>query len=132
MGVEIKMEDFKEELLQEYHSSVGFDRVEKKDDLDLLASKEERKFFLYLIKILPNVTNVDIIPVTTMAMLLGSIKRLGEYMELCESNVELYIKLLSKRNESISKLDAIMKSYGLTNTTKEKAFICFDEVEGDE
>lgn len=121
--------DDKLQELQEFHSAIGFDLAEKKNDLDLLSSKEERKFFLWLIKTIPNITNVDIIPICTMAMLLGSIKRLGEYMAQCENNVELYLKLLSKRNESISKLDLIMKSYGLTNVTKEKIFIAYESEE---
>lgn len=123
------MMDDKLQELQEFHSAIGFDLAEKKNDLDLLASKEERKYYLWLIKTIPNITNVDIIPICTMAMLLGSIKRLGEYMAQCENNVELYLKLLSKRNESISKLDLIMKSYGLTNVTKEKIFIAYESEE---
>lgn len=112
--------------LQEFHSAVGFDLADKKKDLDLLATKEERRYYLWLVNTLPNITNVDVIPICTMAMLLSTIKRLGEYIAKCESNVELYIKLLSKRNESITKLDMIMKSYGLTNTTKDKIFIAYE------
>lgn len=123
------MMDNKLQELQEFHSAIGFDLAEKKNDLDLLASKDERRFFLWLIKTVPNITNVDIIPICTMAMLLSSIKRLGEYMAQCENNVELYLKLLSKRNESISKLDLIMKSYGLANVTKEKIFIAYESEE---
>lgn len=120
------MEELKEELLQEFHSSVGFDLAEKKKDLDLLASKEERKYYLWLVATIPNITNVDIIPICNMAMLLATVKKLNSYMSQCEQNVEIYLKLLSKRNETITKLDMVMKSYGLTNTTKDKAFICYE------
>lgn len=119
------MEDKLQEL-HEFHSSIGFDLAEKKNDLELLASKQERKYFLWLIKTIPNITNVDIIPITTMAMLLATISKLNIYMSQCEGNVELYLKLLAKRNESITKLDMIMKSYGLTNTTKDKIFIAYE------
>lgn len=123
------MEDKLQEL-QEFHSAIGFDLAEKRNDLELLASKEERKYFLWLIKTIPNITNVDIIPITTMAMLLATISKLNVYMAQCENNVELYLKLLAKRNESITKLDMIMKSYGLTNTTKDKIFIAYESEEG--
>lgn len=122
------MEDKLQEL-QEFHSAIGFDLAEKRNDLELLASKEERRYFLWLIKTIPNITNVDIIPITTMAMLLATISKLNAYMSQCENNVELYLKLLAKRNESITKLDMIMKSYGLTNTTKEKIFIAYESEE---
>lgn len=123
------MEDKLQEL-QEFHSAIGFDLAEKRNDLELLASKEERRYFLWLIKTIPNITNVDIIPITTMAMLLATINKLNAYMAQCENNVELYLKLLVKRNESITKLDMIMKSYGLTNTTKDKIFIAYESEEG--
>lgn len=122
------MEDKLQEL-QEFHSSIGFDLAEKRNDLELLASKEERRYFLWLIKTIPNITNVDVIPITTMAMLLATISKLNSYMGQCENNVELYLKLLAKRNESITKLDMIMKSYGLTNTTKDKIFITYESEE---
>ena len=114
------MEDKLQEL-QEFHSAIGFDLAEKRNDLELLASKEERRYFLWLIKT---------IPITTMAMLLATISKLNAYMAKCENNVELYLKLLVKRNESITKLDMIMKSYGLTNTTKDKIFIAYESEEG--
>ena len=123
------MEDKLQEL-QEFHSAIGFDLAEKRNDLELLASKEERRYFLWLIKTIPNITNVDIIPITTMAMLRATISKLNAYMAKCENNVELYLKLLAKRNESITKLDMIMKSYGLTNTTKDKIFIAYESEEG--
>lgn len=123
------MEDKLQEL-QEFHSAIGFDLAEKRNDLELLASKEERRYFLWLIKTIPNITNVDIIPITTMAMLLATISKLNAYMAQCENNVELYLKLLAKRNESITKIDLIMKSYGLTNTTKDKIFITYESEEG--
>lgn len=123
------MEDKLQEL-QEFHSAIGFDLAEKRNDLELLASKEERRYFLWLIKTIPNITNVDIIPITTMAMLLATISKLNAYMAQCENNVELYLKLLVKRNESITKIDMIMKSYGLTNTTKDKIFIAYESEEG--
>ena len=119
------MEDKLQEL-QEFHSAVGFDLADKKNDLELLASKQERRYFLWLIKTIPNITNVDIIPITTMAMLLATISKLNIYMAQCENNVELYLKLLAKRNESITKLDMVLKSYGLTNTTKDKIFIAYE------
>lgn len=122
------MEDKLQEL-QEFHSAIGFDLAEKRNDLELLASKEERRYFLWLIKTIPNITNVDIIPITTMAMLLATISKLNVYMAQCENNVELYLKLLAKRNESITKIDMIMKSYGLTNTTKDKIFIAYESDE---
>ena len=123
------MEDKLQEL-QDFHSAIGFDLAEKRNDLELLASKEERRYFLWLIKTIPNITNVDIIPITTMAMLLATISKLNDYMSQCENNVELYLKLLAKRNESITKLDMIMNSYGLTNTTKDKIFIAYESEEG--
>lgn len=123
------MEDKLQEL-QDFHSAIGFDLAEKRNDLELLASKEERRYFLWLIKTIPNITNVDIIPITTMPMLLATISKLNAYMAQCENNVELYLKLLAKRNESITKLDMIMKSYGLTNTTKDKIFIAYESEEG--
>ena len=110
------MEDKLQEL-QEFHSAIGFDLAEKRNDLELLASKEERRYFLWLI------------PITTMAMLLATISKLNSYMAQCENNVELYLKLLAKRNESITKIDMIMKSYGLTNTTKDKIFIAYESDE---
>ena len=38
------MEDKLQEL-QEFHSAIGFDLAEKRNDLELLASKEERRYF---------------------------------------------------------------------------------------
>ena len=49
------MEDKLQEL-QEFHSAIGFDLAEKRNDLELLASKEERRYFLWLIKTIIYVT----------------------------------------------------------------------------
>ena len=76
MGALLMMDDKLQEL-QEFHSAIGFDLAEKRNDLELLASKEERRYFLWLIKTIPNITNVDIIPITTMAMLLATISKLN-------------------------------------------------------
>ncbi|ELC8343609.1 hypothetical protein ACV30B_14390 [Clostridium perfringens] len=129
------MEDVKEicreEELQEFHSSVGYNLAERRDDLDLLATESERKYFLFLCRTIPNITNIDIISICNLACLLATLKKLNEFMGECDENIELYLKLLSKRNETVTKIDLILKSYGLTGTTKGKIFITYDEEEGD-
>ncbi|EDT13561.1 hypothetical protein FZ990_08355 [Clostridium perfringens] len=86
---------------------------------------------MFLCRTIPNITNIDIISICNLACLLATLKKLNEFMSKCDENIELYLKLLSKRNETVTKIDLILKSYGLTGTTKGKIFITYDEEEGE-
>lgn len=112
--------------IDEFLNSIGFDLAEKESDLGLLASADERKYYRFLIRTIPNVTNIDIIPLTNLACLLATFKKLNGFISKIEDNIELYLKLVSKRNETVSKIDMILKSYGLTGTTRSKLVIPYE------
>lgn len=112
--------------IDEFYSSVGFDLAEKESDLGLLASADERKYYRFLIRTLPNVSNIDVIPLTNLACLLATFKKLNQFIGQIENNVELFLKLITKRNETVTKIDLVLKSYGLTGTTRAKLIIPYD------
>ena len=115
----------------EYILSVGFYLAEKESDLGLLASTDERKYYRFLVRTIPNVSNIDIIALTNLACLLAQFKKLNSFINNIEENIELYLKLISKRNETVTKIDMLLKSYGLTGTTRNKMVIPY-EIESEE
>lgn len=119
------MDENKIEEIELFHNSIGFELSEKEKDLDLLASKEEKKYFRWLIRTIPNVNNLDILTLVNIASLMAQLKKLNEMVSQCEENVELYLKLISKRNDTTVKLDKLLSSYGLTPTTKARATIVY-------
>ena len=62
-GVYINMNEKEIETNQvdEFYTSVGFYLAEKESDLGLLASTDERKYYRFLVRTIPNVSNIDII-----------------------------------------------------------------------
>lgn len=134
MGVVLEMEgDKATNEIDDFYSSIGFDLAEKESDLGLLVSAEERKYYRFLIRTIPNVSNIDVIPLTNLACLLATFKKLNGFISKIEDNIELYLKLISKRNETVSKIDMVLKSYGLTGTTRDKLIIPYEieETEGE-
>lgn len=112
--------------IDEFYTSVGFYLAEKESDLGLLASADERKYYRFLVRTIPNVSNIDIIALTNLACLLAQFKKLNSFISNIEENIELYLKLISKRNETATKIDMLLKSYGLTGTTRNKMVIPYE------
>ncbi|MFR2528093.1 MAG: hypothetical protein ACLS9F_10595 [Clostridium paraputrificum] len=120
------------EELDRYYSAIGFDYAEKGNHLGLLTSDEERRFFNFLTETIPNISNVDIISICNLATMMATFKKLGEYIDKVDSNVELYLKLVSKRNDTISKIDKLLSSCGLTGTSRSKLKIIYDLTEDED
>lgn len=125
------MEERKVEEIETFHSTIGFDLSEKESHLDLLVSREEKKHFRWLCRTIPNVTNLDILTLVNIASLMAQLKRLNELVNQCNENIELYLKLISRRSDTAVKLDKLLSSYGLTPTTKARATIVYKH-EGEE
>lgn len=114
---------------EEFISSIGFDQAERGSHLSLLASDDEKKYYKWLLGVLPNVTNIDIIALTNLACLLSQFKKLNKFISLIDDNIELFLKLISKRSETITKIDMVLKSYGLLGTNRDKHILAYDLTE---
>lgn len=128
MGVVlINMEDDKQQEINEYFDAIGYDKADKESHLNLLASKDEFYYFRYLIRTIPNVDNVNIVNIVNIAMLLASIKKLNKFMSQIENNVELYLKIMEKRNSTAVKASELLKAQGFSGTTKDKIVVTYAE-----
>lgn len=117
------------EELDYYFSAIGYDLAEKESHLGLLVTADERKYFRVLVRMIPNVSNVDIISICNLATLLATFKQLNEYISNVNDNVELYLKLVGKRNDTVTKIDKILTSFGFTATSRNKITMVYDAVE---
>lgn len=126
------MEENKNEEIEQFHSAIGFELSEKESHLDLLAGRDEKKYFRWLIRTIPNVTNLDILTLVNIASLMSQLKKLNGLISECNENIELYLKLISRRSDTTVKLDKILSSYGLTPTSKAKALIVYKNEEHEE
>lgn len=122
----------KQQEINNYFSAIGYDLADKESHLNLLASTDERYYYRFLVRTIPNIDNISIISICNIAMLLATIKKLNSFMNMCDSNIELYLKLLSKRNESVVKVNDLLKIMGFTGATKDKLVITYSESEGQE
>lgn len=120
------------EELDRYYSAIGFDYAEKGNHLGLLTSDDEIRYFDLLIEMIPNISNIDIISICNLATMMATFKKLGEYIDKVDSNVELYLKLISKRNDTISKIDKLLSSCGFTGTSRSKLKIIYDLAEDED
>lgn len=128
MGVVlINMEDDKQQEINEYFDAIGYDKADKESHLNLLVSKDEIYYFRYLIRTIPNVDNVNIVNIVNIAMLLASIKKLNKFMAQIENNVELYLKIMEKRNSTAVKASELLKAQGFSGTTKDKIVVTYSE-----
>lgn len=112
--------------IDQYYTAIGFDLAQKGDHLNLLTGSDEQKYFNILIEMLPNISNVDIIQICNLATLMSTFKRLGMYIEKIDENVELYLKLIQKRNDTVAKIDKILSSFGFTAVTRAKMIIPYE------
>lgn len=119
------MDDNRLEDIELFHESIGFEISEKESDLDLLATREERKYYRWLLRTIPNVTNLDVLTLVNIATLLSQLKKLNLLISQCEENIELYLKLISRRSDTTVKIDKLLSSYGLTPTTKARATLVY-------
>lgn len=119
------MDDNRLEDIELFHESIGFEISEKESDLDLLATREERKYYRWLLRTIPNVTNLDVLTLVNIATLLSQLKKLNLLISQCEENIELYLKLISRRSDTTVKIDKLLSSYGLTPTTKARVTLVY-------
>lgn len=121
----ILINEEKQKQIDEFYSAIGFDLAQKENHLNLLASTYEKEYFSYLLSIIPNVSNIDIIPLSNLACLLATFRQLNQFISKCNENIELYLKLISKRNEVVTKIDMLLKSYGLNGSGRDKLIIAY-------
>ncbi|WP_338842451.1 hypothetical protein WHY35_01515 [Clostridium perfringens] len=79
---------------------------------------------------IPNISNVDIISVCNLSTLLATFKRLNEYISKVDENIELFLKLISKRNDTVTKIDKILTSFGFTAVSRNKLKLTYDINDG--
>lgn len=120
-------EQDKQQEINDYFEAIGYDQALKENHINLLASADERYYFRYLVRTIPNIDNISIISIVNIAMLLASVKKLNNFMNLCNENVELYLKLLDKRNSTVAKINDLLKANGYTGTTKDKIIVTYSD-----
>lgn len=123
------MEEQRQQEINDYFDAIGYDRADKESHLNLLASKEEYFYFRYLIRTIPNVDNINIVNIINIAMLLASIKKLNLFLSKIEGNVELYLKIMDKRNSTAIKVSELLKAQGFSGISKDKIVITYAESE---
>lgn len=123
------MQEEKLQEINEYFGAIGYDQAHKESHLNLLASVDERYYFRYLIRTIPNIDNVNIINIVNIAMLLASVKKLNHFLSQIENNVELYLKIMDKRNSTVVKASELLKAQGFSGTSKDKLVITYAESE---
>lgn len=116
--------------LDVYFSAIGYDLAEKECHLNLLVTSDEKKYFRILVRMIPNISNVDIISVCNLSTLLATFKRLNEYISKVDENIELFLKLISKRNDTVTKIDKILTSFGFTAVSRNKLKLTYDINDG--
>ena len=116
--------------LDVYFSAIGYDLAEKECHLNLLFTSDEKKYFRILVRMIPNISNVDIISVCNLSTLLATFKRLNEYISKVDENMELFLKLISKRNDTVTKIDKILTSFGFTAVSRNKLKLTYDINDG--
>ncbi|MGG5460295.1 hypothetical protein [Clostridium sp. B9] len=114
-----------------YFSAIGYDLAEKESHLNLLITPDEKKYFRILVRMIPNISNIDILSICNLATLLATFKKLNEYISKVEENIELYLKLVSKRNDTVTKIDKILTSFGFTAISRNKIKITYATNEND-
>lgn len=123
------MMDDKLQEINDYFEAIGYDKQVTENHLNLLASVDERYYFRYLIRTIPNVDNISIINIVNIAMLMASVKKLNVFLNMCNENVELYLRIMDKRNNTVAKVNDLLKAMGFTGTTKDKLVITYSESE---
>lgn len=123
------MGEERQQEINDYFDAIGYDRADKESHLNLLASKDEYFYFRYLIRTIPNVDNVNIVNIINIAMLLASIKKLNLFLSKIEGNVELYLKIMDKRNSTAIKVSELLKAQGFSGISKDKIVITYAESE---
>lgn len=116
--------------LDVYFSAIGYDLAEKECHLNLLVTSDEKKYFRILVRMIPNISNVDIISVCNLSTLLATFKRLNEYISKVDENIELFLKFISKRNDTVTKIDKILTSFGFTAVSRNKLKLTYDINDG--
>lgn len=121
----ISLQEEADQNLQEYFGMIG----EIKGTTKLLPKDEEyKKLYKELTELLPNLIKSDAFILASLTSLMLDFKYFNEllvkYKEV--GNVEAYLSIVKVKNTTSNNILSILKSMGLTSTTRKDVTILFN------
>ena len=118
----------KEEELQSVFLAIGTKRLEKNNFVGLVTdTKEHEEVIDYLLDVIINHLDSDIMSISFLANYLVEYKELNLMIDDNKYYVKTYLQLIKVRNETASRCEKIIKEFCLTPASRKNLMMIWDE-----
>ena len=122
----------KEEELQSVFLAIGTQRLEESDFVGLVQdTKEHEKVINYLLDVIINPLDSDIMSIAFLANYLVEYKELNSMIDDNKHDVKTYLQLIKVRNETASRCEKIIKEFCLTPASRKNLMMVWGELDED-
>ena len=122
----------KEEELQSVFLAIGTQRLEESDFVRLVPdTKEHEKVINYLLDVIINPLDSDIMSIAFLANYLVEYKELNSMIDDNKHDVKTYLQLIKVRNETASRCEKIIKEFCLTPASRKNLMMVWGELDED-
>ena len=122
----------KEEELQSVFLAIGTHRLEESDFVGLVPdTKEHEKVINYLLDVIINPLDSDIMSIAFLANYLVEYKELNSMIDDNKHDVKTYLQLIKVRNETASRCEKIIKEFCLTPASRKNLMMVWGELDED-
>lgn len=122
----------KEEELQSVFLAIGTNRLEESNFIGLIPdTKEHKEVISYLLDIIINPLDSDIMSIAFLANYLVEYKELNSMIDDNKHDVKTYLQLIKVRNETASRCEKIIKEFCLTPASRKNLMMIWGENDED-
>lgn len=122
----------KEEELQSVFLAIGTQRLEKNNFVGLVPdTKEHAEVIDYLLDVIINPLDSDIMSIAFLANYLVEYKELNSMIDDNKHDVKTYLQLIKVRNETASRCEKIIKEFCLTPASRKNLMMIWGESDED-
>ena len=122
----------KEEELQNVFLAIGTERLEKNNFVGLVPdTKEHEEVINYLLDVIINPLDSDIMSIAFLANYLVEYKELNFMIDDNKHDVKTYSQLIKVRNETASRCEKIIKEFCLTPASRKNLMMVWGELDED-
>lgn len=122
----------KEEELQSVFLEIGTNRLEESNFIGLTPDKKEHKEVIsYLLDVIINPLDSDIMSIAFLANYLVEYKELNSMIDDNKHDIKTYLQLIKVRNETASRCEKIIKEFCLTPASRKNLMMIWGENDED-
>lgn len=119
-NIGIKSESTKDDMLNNYFTSIGTDLIDNNKLQDMCIGNKARQYARFIINEIPNLINTDCLSLAMLCQLLQDIYFIEQQLEEARQskNLAVYSKLIKIKLDAVSKANTLLCEFGLTGKSR--------------